>query len=208
MPYIAASTKPLLWAVQQTGFTIETGITHAGELTVTGDDKSFIYSDEENYFLEQMLGEGAGYNPLPDSGWLEAGEMYSWEDDIVIVRQSHSRTIYPPSDTPALFMFYQAGAGVLDWIAGEQVYVGTHRVYDDVEYVCLQQHVTQSDWTPPAVPALWQLYQEPSQDWQAGVAYTIGQRVTYLGIWYTCRQSHTSQVGWEPPSVLALWLPD
>jgi hypothetical protein len=205
MPYVEATDRPVFWAVGDP--IVATGIMEEAGVTVTG--LTLFSGEDENNFLADTVGHGTGYDPLPDSGWLEAGKMYSYGDDIVIVRQSHNRTIYPPTETPALFIFYQEGTGILDWIVGEQVYVGTHRMYDSVEYVCLQEHVTQTDWTPPAViDVLWQLYVEPSQEWQVGVYYEIGTRVTYLDIWYTCRQSHTSQAGWEPPNVLALWLPD
>ena len=93
------------------------------------------------------------------------------------------------------------------WIPNEPVGVGDIRIYDGAEYECLQAHVTQADWTPPAVPALWRAMVEPSAEWQAGTAYKVGDRVTYAGLLYECRQSHTSLPGWEPPNVLALWLP-
>jgi len=95
----------------------------------------------------------------------------------------------------------------LEWIAGEQVYIGTRRIYASAEYECLQAHVTQADWIPPNVPALWNAVVPPSDEWQPYTAYTIGDIVTYAGAEYECRQSHTSLPGWEPPNVLALWLP-
>ena len=159
-------------------------------------------------------GDGA-FPPLPDSGWLEQGEVYLYGEQAVIVRQSHNRTHYAPGDTPALFMVWRDSPDdVLDWVAGEQVFVGTQRRYNGVLYECRQAHVTQSDWTPPATPALWAVVQEEPDEpeptipeWKAGVAYKVGDVVTYQGPQYQCRQAHTSQVGWEPPKVLALWLP-
>jgi streptogrisin C len=34
--------------------------------------------------------------------------------------------------------------------------VGDVVTYAGVSYRCLQAHTSQPDWTPPAVPALWQ----------------------------------------------------
>ncbi len=150
------------------------------------------------------------FPPLPESGWLEAGALYQYGDGVVIVRQSHNRTEHDPADVPALFMVYRADSeDVLAWIAGEQVQVGTQRVYDGVTYECLQAHVTQSDWAPPAVPALWRVVvEEPTTaEWAVGVAYKVGDIVTYLGREYSCRQAHTSILSWNPAAVLALWLP-
>lgn len=150
---------------------------------------------------------------LPDSGWLTLGELYQYEDIVVIVRQSHNRTEHDPADVPALFMIYRENAAdVLAWIAGEQVQVGTQRTYGGTTYTCLQAHVTQSDWTPPATPALWEaVVEEPPEpttpEWAVGVAYKVGDIVTYLGREYSCRQAHTSILTWTPAAVLALWLP-
>lgn len=43
------------------------------------------------------------------------------------------------------------------WRPGEDVEVGDRRYYNGAWYVCLQAHTTQADWTPDAVPALWQV---------------------------------------------------
>lgn len=150
--------------------------------------------------------------PLPDAGWLKAGEIYAYDGVAVMVRQSHRRTKDAPADVPALFVVHRAeAASVLDWIAGEQVYVGTERTYKGETYRCIQAHVTQDDWTPDATPALWKLVAaelEPGiAEWKAGATYKVGDRVTYEGTEYECRQSHTAQAGWEPPRVLALWTP-
>jgi hypothetical protein len=67
---------------------------------------------------------------------------------------------------------------VLEWVAGESVSVGTRRTYDGVTYECLQAHVTQSDWVPPAVPALWRVYEEPQEPGDEWV--DSGERVTAL----------------------------
>jgi len=96
-------------------------------------------------------------------------------------------------------------------VVGEPVTVGMHRLYGGIEYVCLQAHVTQADWTPPLTPALWQVYTPPpppESEWTYPVAYAIGDIVWYgtPSDRYQCRQAHTSQAGWTPPAVPALWL--
>jgi hypothetical protein len=79
-------------------------------------------------------------------------------------------------------------------VAGESVSVGTRRTYDGVTYECLQAHVTQEDWTPPATPALWSVVAEEPGDevlpWAqptgAHDAYHLGDRVTYQGWIWEC----------------------
>jgi hypothetical protein len=43
------------------------------------------------------------------------------------------------------------------WVVNHAYRVGDHVSYAGHNYQCLQAHTSQSDWTPPAVPALWQL---------------------------------------------------
>lgn len=203
---VNATDRPVWFATESGGQVI-----HAGMIETTGaigTPLTLNYDTDEMAYLGKVADKAANYDPLPDSGWLEAGSIYGYAGGLVIVRQSHNRTIYPPGDTPALFCVYRPDAGLLEWIAGEPVYVGTLRSYDGVDYECLQQHVTQSDWTPPATASLWQVYtpEPPVGEWSYPVAYKIDDEVTYGGHLYRCLQAHTSQAGWTPPVVPALWL--
>lgn len=71
------------------------------------------------------------------------------------------------------------------WAAGQPVAVGVRRWYDNILYECVQAHTTQSDWTPPVVPALWKAYRADLAAWVqptgAQDAYALGARVTYNG---------------------------
>lgn len=167
------------------------GITNVGELTGISNilDADTIWAEGDAEFLAAAQGNVTDYNPIPTVGeWCEAGVMYGYNNGIVICRQSHTRMNYTPEETPALWLFYQAESADAEWIVGEQVYVGTIRTYDGTKYVCLQAHVTQVDWTPPAVlGVLWAVYQSPEeyQPWVqptgAHDAYNIGDRVTFNG---------------------------
>ena len=212
MTTILPTDRPIRYCVTGAGDPI-TGETPVGNLTGVNGALSVIADADENAFVAAL--PAASFPELPPAGWLDAGDIYQYEGAAVIVRQSHNRTIYAPAETPALFIVYREAADtVLNWVAGEQVQVGTRRSYDGVTYECVQSHVTQSDWTPPAVPALWRVVvdepEEPEEPtvaaWAAYTAYEIGDVVTYNGISYSCRQSHTSLPGWEPDRVPALWL--
>ncbi len=201
---ILSVIKPILWAIDYGGPELAVRLTRPGECTVTG--WPVVYDEDEGGFLGQLPAEQ--FPPLPDSGWLEAGEIYRWQGQAVMVRQSHWRTEHDPPDVPALFIVYRPEGGVLEWIPGEQVWVGTRRTYNGVEYECLQAHMTQVDWPPPDTPALWRVVvppPPPEAPWQPGVWYQAGHIVTYNGVRYECLQTHFSQVGWEPPNVPALW---
>lgn len=143
--------------------------------------------------------------PLPDSGWIVANQLYSWNNQVVCCVQSHNRTIYPPEQTPALFSFYRANQAGLQWIENELVQVNWERTYHGTVYKVLQQHMTQQTWNPVAtLGTLWGVATSGTA-WAVGVAYSVNQQVTYQGHTYKCLQAHTSQPGWTPPVVPALW---
>lgn len=202
--------RPKLYALfDADGALVASDVLAAGDYLATSLE--VVAEADENALLSALADHADAFSPLPASGWLEAGAIYQYGEGAVIVRQSHNRTEHEPADVPALFVVYRPDAtDVLAWVAGEQVTVGTRRSYGSVTYRCLQAHVTQQDWAPPATPSLWAVVvaePEPIAEWAVGVAYKVGDVVTYQGSRYECRQAHTAQVGWQPPNVLALWLP-
>lgn len=209
MTTILPTDRPIRYCVTGAGDPI-TGETPVGNLTGVNGALSVIADADENAFVAAL--PAASFPELPPAGWLDAGDIYQYEGQAVIVRQSHFRTIYAPSETPALFIVWREDAdAVLEWVVGERVDVGTRRSYDGVVYRCIQAHVIDDPgWTPPAtLGVLWKVVVvEPvTLEWKAGTAYKIGDVVTYNGVTYECRQAHTSIATWTPPAVLALWLP-
>ena len=150
------------------------------------------------------------FPPLPSSGTLKVGEIYSYGSGAVMVRQTHERTIYTPEQTPALFSFWRDNASAeLAWMDGENVEKGWKRTFGGKTYECLQAHQTQADWTPTAtIGVLWkEVVVIPADNaWAVGIAYKVGDIVTYLGKRYSCRQAHTSISTWTPTAAASLWL--
>ena len=150
------------------------------------------------------------FPPLPSSGTLKVGEIYSYGSGAVMVRQTHERTIYHPEQTPALFSFWRDNASAeLAWMDGEKVEKGWKRTFGGKTYECLQTHQTQADWTPTAtIGVLWkEVVVIPTDNaWAAGIAYKVGDIVTYGGKRYSCRQAHTSISTWTPTAAASLWL--
>jgi len=154
-----------------------------------------------------------------DTEYFEEGKVYRWLDysleDVeeifssesnFICRQSHLKTIYKPSEIPALFTFFRENSYDLLWIQNEYVYVGWKRVYNDVQYECLQEHMTVEGQTPDVLAGvLWIVVPVQTTEWTVGVQYNIGDIVTYQGNEYECIQAHTAIVGWYPNVVPALW---
>ena len=89
-----------------------------------------------------------------------------------------------------------------DWVVDESILIGDIRRYEEVLYVCIQAHTTQADWTPPLVPALFNVafYEEGEfPDWvqPAGAqdAYALGDKVTHTELHW---ESTVADNVWEP----------
>lgn len=210
MPHIIATEQPLHYTA--TGIlsgedVLVSDTTLVGNLTGVNPALSLHYDADENAYLGKVATIAGQFPPVPEQGtWLEQGDVYRHGDGCVMVRQSHTRTEHSIDElVPVLFLVYRADADNIEWIAGESVTVGTRRMYDGALYECIQAHVTQEDWTPTVVPALWVLVDDPTGEWQAGTRYAIGDVVLYESTEWECIQAHTAQIGWEPPRVPALW---
>jgi hypothetical protein len=186
------------------------------------DDVSLIVPDDDpddnNHRLSQLVREDQLtedetadvveiYDAWATGVAYSIGDIVAFNDRAYSCRQAHTSQVdWSPSTAFTLWVVHRANEDELPWVACEPVEIGWTRTYDGTVYECIQAHVTQPDWTPDAVPALWASQAPPTSEWAVGVAYTIGDLVTYDGSTYECRQSHTSQAGWTPPVVPALWL--
>ena len=208
MPSIISTDRPVMWAVKSGADILVADVMEVGGLTVTGLE--LVSDTDENAFLGKVAGSAGSYLPLPNVGeWLEAGKIYAYNSGLVIVRQSHFRTLDAPETVPNLFLVYRADATeALDWVANEPVLVGTRRMFGGVLYECLQAHTTQVDSDPAStVGVLWQVV-ATTPEWTIGVFYHIGDIVLYVpnGIEYRCIQAHTAIATYSPvsPGILGL----
>ena len=70
---------------------------------------------------------------------------------------------------------------------GEKAYAADERIrYVGKLYRCVQAHTSQADWTPDAVPAIYEVIPNANEDGtqEKPIAYTIGMRV-FEGLYYT-----------------------
>ena len=148
------------------------------------------------------------FKPLPTSGALKRGQIYSYANGAVMVVQDHDRTIYAPELTPALFSFYRPNPEGTEWIAGEQVALNSTRTYGGKTYKCIQEHQTQDGWKPDITPALWQevIVTPEISDWVqptgAHDAYPLGAKVRYEGKVY---ESLINANVWSPTAYPQGW---
>lgn len=143
------------------------------------------------------------FPPLPESGWLKEGVIYSYGNVAVMVRQPHERTIYAPELTPDLFNFYRENKEGQEWIPQEPVEINNTRTYQGKTYKCILAHVTQSDWTPLlTLGNLWEEVQQQEQppQWLSAeyYKYVVGYEVFDSGkVWRAKNTTHT----WIQPAL-------
>ena len=97
-------------------------------------------------------------------------------------------------------------AEVPKWQTGQAVTVNTQRWHDNILYRCVQAHTTQSDWSPPVVPALWTPLRADLAPWVqptgAQDAYPLGAKVTFNSHVY---ESKINANVWSPTAYPAGW---
>lgn len=199
MAEISKPTSRTFWKATGTGVLHE-GFTDIDQVTTTGQPT-----------FESNVDATTLYPALPSSGTLEQGVIYSHEGGMVIVEQTHERTIYPPEQTPALFSVYRANTEGMDWVANEQVVIGDKRNYSGKIYQCIQSHQTLSTWTPDVTPALWKeivvvvdipVWVQPTG---AHDAYNIGDKVHFPTITDPVYESLINANVWSPTGYPAGW---
>ncbi len=199
MAEVAYPSKRTFWKATGVGVVHE-GFTDIDQVTSTGQP-----------MLESDTDASTIYSPLPTSGWMEEGVVYSYNRGMVIVRQPHQRTIYAPEDTPALFSVFRANTEGMEWVANEQVEKGDMMIYEGKTYQCLQAHQTLSTWTPDVTPALWKevvivvdipVWVQPTG---AHDAYSIGDRVHFPTITDPVYESLIDNNSWSPTAYPAGW---
>ena len=179
----------------------------SGDSGITETGLTLICDDDPDQFAKAA----------PAPAWTTGidytdGALITYQGIVYQVRQPHtSQTDWPPDTTLALFLRVGSPAAADGappaWTTSTGYATGSHVTYQGSEYVCLQAHVSQSDWMPPATPALWSAYTPPSTTnaWAVGVAYAVGDLVTYQGATYKCLQAHTSIQTWNPAAAGSLW---
>ena len=89
-----------------------------------------------------------------------------------------------------------------DWKENVQYHTGERHLYNGVLYKCLQDHTSQSTWTPADSPSLWVRIDDPAIEWPEWVqpvgstdAYPMGAKVSHNGSHWT---STVDGNVWEP----------
>lgn len=198
-------------AYDENGNVAHVGVLDVG-LRLTTGQPNLVHSPNENDYLSLVNSSGnvSNLTPMPALGDLcNAQEIYSHNDKAYICRQEHNRTEHDPEIVPALFSAYRENSEGEEWIPNEQVAVGNIRLDEGVAYEAIQAHMTQDNWNPSAMPALWKLASTGEimpwvQPTGAQDAYALGAQVTHNGSTW---ESEVANNVWEPGAAgsEALW---
>ena len=89
-----------------------------------------------------------------------------------------------------------------EWKENVQYHTGERHLHNGVLYKCLQDHTSQSTWTPADSPSLWVRIDDPAIEWPEWVqpvgsmdAYPMGAKVSHNGSHWT---STVDGNAWEP----------
>lgn len=165
-----------------------------GTITRTNDNLSTIDSDDYNEVSGELQNNGieVKYDELPEQGkWVEGEKVYKYNGELIKCKQGHNRTIYEPSQTPALFNLVPGG-GDNTWKPNVHYERGFVE-YNGDTYRCIQPHTSQEGWEPDNTSSLWVEIKKNGDypTWQqptgAVDAYDIGEIVTLNGVLYKSR---------------------
>ena len=88
------------------------------------------------------------------------------------------------------------------WQSGVEYGVGDRLRYRLTLYTCVQEHVSQDDWTPDVTQALWKRTSDPTEEWPEWIqplgsedAYHLGDKVSHNDKhWVSAADNNV----WEP----------
>jgi hypothetical protein len=119
---------------------------------------------------------------------------------------------------------------ILNWEIGFYYKKGEKVKYKNFDYICLNSHISQVDWSPQVALSLWERVNIKDKEnktdnnkvddkennnnnedlkdigsWAENNHYEVGDKVYYNDKIYICIQSHNSIVTWEPDKAVSLW---
>ena len=179
---------------------------------LTAERVTALQADARFAVLWLAEATGAGEEPVPPADFTPE-QIEAVRSEVAAVLSSDvARLVTEDTLSPdAIIEAVKEAVLHPPWQAELAVVVGQVYYYAGNLYEVIQAHMTQSDWPPDRVPALFKRYYEPTDDpWPwvqplgAHDAYPLGARVLHGGyVW----QSTIAANVWEPGSVgaEALW---
>lgn len=109
--------------------------------------------------LDSLANYKASLPALPDTGFVQRNSLYTCNDKMLRIIQTHDRSTvnhYNPEDVPALYMFREPGCP--EW----KQPTGGHDAYNTGDCVTFNGSIYESKinanvWSPTSYPAGWEL---------------------------------------------------
>jgi len=198
------------WAVVTTDFTVDP--TTGAPTAVTTYHWTCTASEgeaSESSYGTVGVPEGDPAASIPTSDADAVTKLLTLVDQADIEQALADRFTAVANPTTGSGKLWEFPADAAAWRAGVAYNVGDKVIFEGMSYNVIQAHTSQSDWRPPLVPALFEVFRVPTGGgvlpWAAGEAVEVGDQRTFEGSTYEVIQAHTTQAGWEPPNVPALW---
>ena len=106
---------------------------------------------------------------VPDELTQHVDEIMSWAESYRTPQQEATEAVLEAAFDSGELEPETLAVVVKLWIVGEAVVPGNLRSYDGLVYKVVQGHITQNDWKPPDVPALWAVYNKTSEGGEIGL---------------------------------------
>lgn len=142
---------------------------------------------EDAFFDGKCAAFIEGYRYVPEGEVWTRADGVQFRGLMVAPAKDYNRIL---TDVAISYLDDEQAESVTDlfpmWQSGVAYEVGDRRQYDGLLYRCVQDHTSQADWTPPAVPALW--VRTSTEEWPEWIqptgahdAYDKGAKVSHNG---------------------------
>lgn len=171
----------------------------------------------EILFSGNFVPSGSAAQPVPAAAAPQAPVPAAAQPQAPAPPAAQPQAPVPPTAQPQAPVPAAAPSGNKPWAENKSYKVGDAVQYNGKEYACLQQHVSNSGWSPLATGGiLWREVQTvqtssisnnaATNAWKESVMYARGDTVTYNSHEYTCLTGHMSNAAWTPALTNAiLW---
>lgn len=198
-PYISATTEVDHYLCDGTMFYFSV-VGAGGVIDQVADDWTAPLTPEEQAILDAREAESqASDEETARNVELSAAqnEEAVYQTLSLLVQTNIDPTVLSDTDLAKVAKYYKAWSGESISYA-----VDDTANYEEVTYRCVQAHTSQAGWQPPAVPALWTPYIDPTGPATAWVqplgahdAYAKNMRVTHNALtWVSDLDANV----WEP----------
>jgi len=125
-------------------------------LAITTNSQKAFDADSTS-ILDSLANYKASLPVLRDTGFVERNDLYTYNDKMLRIVQSHDRATvahFDPEDVPALYTFREPGCP--EWVqpigAQDAYNIGDCVIFNGVQY---ESNINANVWSPTVTPQYW-----------------------------------------------------